>query len=272
MSKKKQEPAAVVEADEAPMIPQSTAIEVAAPAGLPVTAQASAEILERMTEVQDNLESMENFKLPRAKMTAAGLELVEGDDPLLMLEGVIVHTKKSNVYYDKPYNANDVGPPTCFSNDGNVPDKSVEKPVHATCKGCPMAEFKTNLMKSGKACRNLKPMYLLLGNDESTSIMPRQLTVTPASLKAANQYLMDLTERGISYRKVQTRVTLFKENPRDTYFKMKFSIAKKLAPQQIADVEFLRDKWRPIMDAQIVEQREFDGAGQAAPADSKGEF
>jgi hypothetical protein len=250
-----------------------TAIAVAQPAGLPTVAKASDEVTSRMAEVQDNLESIESFKLPRAKMTASGIELVEGFEPSLVLEGVIVHTKKTNVYYKDAFNPNDVTPPTCFSNDGVRPDKSIEKPVNSTCNGCPMAEFGTNSMKSGKACRNLKPVYMLLNTDEGISLMPRQLTITPASLKAANAFLTDLTAAGISYRKVQTRVTLFKETPKDTYFKMKFSIAKKLTPQEIADVEFLRDKWRPIMDAQIVDQREFDtGGGQAAPMDSKGEF
>ena len=98
--------------------------------------------------------------------------------------------------------------------DGVVPDESIDKPVSKVCKGCKMAEFGTNQMKSGKACRNLKPMYMLLGDD---AIMPRQLTITPTSLKAANQYLLDLTERGFSYRKVKTKVEAFKKNPADTF-------------------------------------------------------
>jgi hypothetical protein len=235
---------------------------------LPSPEGASPELLERIKEVQDNLESIEQFRLPRAKMTASGIELVEGDAPILEMEGVILHTKKTNVYYDKPYNPSaKAEPPRCYAPDAEIP--VVENPIHPTCKGCPMAEFGTNSMKSGKACRNLKPMYLLLSDE---AIMPRQLTITPASLKAANQYLLDLAERGIAYRKVKTKVQLYKENPKDTYYKIKFSIAKKLDEQQIKNVEYLRNQWRPIMDAQLVDQKEFDSP-QSAPVDApNGEF
>lgn len=236
---------------------------------LPSLIGASPEVQARMLEVQDNMESVENFKLPRAKMTAGGIELIEGEEPLLELTGVIIHTKKTNVYYAKPFNPNDVSPPDCFSQDGITPDKSIEKPINKTCKGCPMAEFGTNSMKSGKACRNLKPLYLLLSKE---AIMPRQFTVTPASLKAANQYLMDLTERGIAYRKVETKINLYKENPRDTYFKARFSVARKLDPQEITDVEFLKNQWKPVMDNQVVDQREFDNNTSTPVETPNGEY
>jgi hypothetical protein len=236
---------------------------------LPSLAGASPELQERMLEVKENMESVESFRLPRAKMTAEGFELIEGEDVVTELEGVILHTKKTNVYYAKPYNPNDVTPPDCFSLDGNKPDASVAKPVSPACKGCPMAEFGTNSMKSGKACRNLKPMYLLLSDE---AIMPRQLTITPASLKAANQYLMDLTERGIAYRKVKTKIIAYKEDKRDTYMKLRFVMGSRLDEQQQKNVEFLKNQWRPVMDNQMIDQREVDNGAGVAVAASNGEF
>jgi hypothetical protein len=217
---------------------------------LPSLIGASPEIKARMLEVKDNMESVENFKLPRAKSTSTGFELIEGEQPIMEIEGVIIHTKKTNVYYSKPYNPAELTAPDCFSLDGFEPDKSITIPVSTKCKGCPMAEFGSNSMKSGKACRNLKPMYLLLSDE---SIMPRQLTVAPTSLKAANQYLMDLTERGISYRKIKTKITCYKENARDTYCKLKFAMGAKLNEQQVQDVEFLRNQWLPIMNDQAID-------------------
>lgn len=221
---------------------------------LPVVSGASQELMDRMAEVKDNLESVETFKLPRAKMTAAGFELIEGEPTILELEGVMIHTKKTNVYYENTYNANEVTPPTCFSKNGEVPDDSSTFKQHATCKGCPKAEFGTNSMKSGKACRNLKPIFMLLSDE---SIMPRQLNVTPASLQLANKYLMNLTERGLSYRKVKTKIVLFKENPRDTYYKMRFQMGAKISEQASKNVEFLRTQWMPVMNEQGVELAEF---------------
>ncbi len=233
-------------------------VTVAQPSLLPALTGASPELQERMNEVKDNLESVESFQLPRAKMTAAGIELVDGDEPILEVQGVIIHTKKTNTYYENTYNRDVVTPPTCYSLDGLTPVEGTNiqgyKKQNDTCKGCPKAEFGTNSMKSGKACRNLKPMYLLLSDE---AIMPRQLTITPASLKAANQYLMDLTERGIAYRKVKTKIALYKDDPRDTYFKMRFSILNKLDEQTIKNVEFLRNQWLPVMNAQSVDSAEF---------------
>lgn len=223
--------------------------------GMPALNGAAPELQARMLEVRDNLESIDTFTLPRAKMTSQGFELLEGEKPLTELEGVIIHTKKTNVFYAKPYNPRETQSPDCFSLDGNTPDKSIRNPVHSTCRGCPKAEFGTNTMGSGKACRNLKPIYMLLGDE---AIMPRQITVTPASLKAANQYLMELLERGISYRKVRTKITAYKADPKDTYMKLKFTMAAKLDEQQVKNAEYLKTSWMPVIETQVVMEADLD--------------
>lgn len=237
---------------------------------LPSLLGASPELLAQFEEVRENLESLESFRLPRIKATSEGFELVEGDEPITELVGTLIHTKKTNVYYDKPFNKRKPEPPTCFSNDAVLPDKSIAKPIHATCKGCPMAEFGTNAMKTGKACRNLKPFYILLSD---TSIMPRQLTVTPTSLKAATQYLMDLTERGMAYKKVKTKIEAYKSDADDKFVKLKFSLVGKLDEQQVKNAEFLKGKWLPVMEAQVVDQGETEAqVAPQEPVTSKGEY
>ena len=235
----------------------------------------SSDLLDQMAEVRENFESIDNPKLPRAKMRSEGIELIEGQPLTTQLEGIIVLTKRTNVYYAKPYNPSAITPPDCYSLDGITPetdmrdrDGNPKKPVSPKCKGCPMAEFGTNTMKSGKACRNLKPIYVLLDG----AIMPRQLTVAPSSLKAANQYLMDLAERGLAYRKVMTRITAFKKNAADTYMSLKFELARKLNDQETLDTEFIRSKWLPIMQSDIVDQSTVDGGSASPVEDPKGEF
>lgn len=237
------------------------ALEAKAQTGIVVSGSASPELLARIAEVKENLESVENFKLPRIKMTADGAEILEGEEPVESIEGIILHTKKTNVYYDKPYNPSDVKPPTCFSVDGNLPDRSVGAPQHPTCKGCPKAEFGTSIMGTGKACRNLKPLFLLLSEE---AIMPRQLTISPTSLKAANQYLMDLTERGLNYRKVKTKIDFFKDNPRDTYLKARFKMIGKIDEAKTKDIECLKNTWLPVMNNQAIDQNEFEAAPDSA--------
>lgn len=234
---------------------------------LPTLAGASEHVQSQMAEIKDNFESLDGFRLPRAKMTPAGFELIEGQPVLTELEGVIIHTKKTNVYYAKAYNKHEVSMPDCYSLDGITPDKKVEKPVHKTCKGCPMAEFGTNSMKSGKACRNLKPLYMLLGDD---AIMPRQVTITPASLRAVTAYLMELAERGIAYRKVKTKIVAYKSDPTDTYVKLKFVMGAKVDEQKLKDIEFLKAGWLHVMNEQMIDQHEADTT--QGPVDTKGEY
>lgn len=230
------------------------------------TTEPSERILNALAEVSDNLKSVENYQLPRLKMNADGFQLADGEPAVNEVQGILIHAKRTNVYYAKPFRKGDINPPDCFSLDGVTPDKSIEKPVHKTCKGCPMAEFGTNSMKSGKACRNLKPLYLLRESEDGLSIIPRQLTITPTSLKAANGYLMDLTERGIAYRKVLTKITTFKDDPDDKFVKLKFSFTKKLSDQEVKDVEKIKAQWLPIMDAQLADVVDNDEAPKVAKA------
>jgi hypothetical protein len=251
----------------------ATVPAISATSILPATVGASPELLERINEVKENLESVENFRLPRIRMTSDGAEILEGEEPVEAIEGVILHTKKTNTYYDKPFSPANPEPPTCFSLDGVKPDKSVKAPVNPTCKGCKMAEFGTNAMKSGKACRNLKPIYLLLSDE---AIMPRQLTITPSALKAANQYLLDLTERGLNYRKVRTRIEFYKETPKDTYMKARFRMVGKLDENRARDVEYLRNTWLPVMNNQSIDQNEFESGNatnqERKPVETGGEY
>lgn len=254
------------------------ALAVASNGGALAMSGASPELQARIDEVKDNLATVENFRLPRIKATSDGAEIIEGEEPLKIIQGVILHAKKTNVYYDKPYNPAVKEPPTCYSIDGEMPAKDMtnqdgtpRKPVHATCKGCPMAEFKTNAMKSGKACRNMKPLFLLLGEE---AIIPRQLSISPTGLKACNDYLMNLTERGLNYRKVISEIEFYKDNPRDTYCKVKFRMVGKLPENRSSDVDYLRKYWLPIMSNQTIEQSDIvaEQSGPAAPIDTKGEF
>lgn len=240
----------------------------------------SDHVLEALKVAEENMKAVDNFKLPRTKITGEGFELAEGAEPVKELSGVLVFAKKTNVYYDKPYKKGDVSPPRCYSIDGETPvadlhdkDGKALKPIHPTCDGCPMAEFGTNAMGSGKACRNLKPIYLVRKTENGISIVPRQITVTPTSLKAANAYFMDLTEMGFSYRNVVTTLTAFKKDADDKYSVLKFKLGTKLTDQEKKDVEAIRAQWLPAMATDIVDQNELDKEqAPATVASSQGEY
>lgn len=216
---------------------------------LPSLRGATPELLAEIQEVKENLASLEVIQIPRMKVSAAGVQVVDGDEPIDSIQGILIHARKANTYYAKAFNKNDAKqPPDCYSLDGIRPEADAKNIQHPTCKGCPKAEFGTNAMQTGKACRNLKPLYLLL---DDQSLMPFQLSVTPTSLKAANDYLIGLTARGLSYRKVRTQITAAPKEAGDTYSVLSFKMLERL-PEAISDrAEVLRAQWLPIMNAQV---------------------
>lgn len=203
------------------------------------------ELVERLAAAQENLVSVEMSTLPKVRMTSDGVVLTDGEVPLTELEVIVLHTRKTNTYYKNTYNKNKIEPPTCFSLDGVKPELGVKEKQNETCRGCPKAQFGTSAMGSGKACRNLKPLYVLLS---AQSVMPRVLTITPTSIKAANNYLLDITDRGIGYRDVRTKIVLTKKDPDDKFMVASFKMGEKLTAEEKARVEYLRQFWLPIMN------------------------
>ena len=224
----------------------------------------SAWLQERLSEVQENLDAIDTFRLPKIKVTGAGIQVNETDKPVAEIEGVVVFAKKTNIYYAKPYKPSELSPPDCFSLDGKLPSPSVASPQHTTCKGCPKAEFGTNAMQSGKACRNLKLLYVLVGD---RAIFPRQLTVSPTSLKAADGYLMDLTASGIAYHAIKTKI---KSTSFDTYSKLTFTVGDRLNEQELVDVGAIRSQMLPHMRSDMVELP--TGEGERAPSNAGVEY
>lgn len=122
---------------------------------------------------------------------------------------VKVSPHKSKSYYANAFseNAEDMKP-TCFSNNGETPDPSVQNPVCKSCKTCPYNQFGTardasgNLGK-GKACSDFVRVAISANNvvDE-----PMLLRVPPASIKNLGEYGTLLERRKVPYQAVLTRI------------------------------------------------------------------
>ena len=208
---------------------------------------------ERINEVQDNINAVDNFQLPKVKLGSDGFEITDGEDTLDDIEGTLVHLRKVNIYYEKPYQPGNEEPPTCFSPDGVTPDHTIALPVNPTCKGCPKSEYGTSPLGTGKACRNMRLVYLLMTDE---AIIPRVLTVPPTSLRAVDKYLMDLTERGLNFRKVKTKIHAYKEDKKATYCKLKFSMAEKLSKERSFEVETIRTQLLPVLNGHSMDAAE----------------
>ena len=114
-----------------------------------------------------------------------------------MLECVIVANAHERTYYDRPYDADDDGPPACFAQaiDGQdlVPHSNVPEPVSSACKGCPKAEFGTALQGKGPACKTRRKMVVMPVSvlADPTKIGEAELATLaapPTSVKNFSQY------------------------------------------------------------------------------------
>lgn len=80
------------------------------------------------------------------------------------------HPGVTKTYYKDAYNADDVGAPTCFSNDSIVPDNGSEEKQSAACAGCPHNAFGSAANGSGKACQDAKRTAIFLAADTPVSV------------------------------------------------------------------------------------------------------
>lgn len=88
------------------------------------------------------------------------------------LEVVIVDAspKVGRVYYKSQWSPDaEPTPPTCFSNDGQAPDDSVENPPSDRCDKCPN-NIKGSGMGNSKACRFSRRLALMLLEDFGTAL------------------------------------------------------------------------------------------------------
>lgn len=94
---------------------------------------------------------------------------------------IIVNARKnvSRIFYAGKYNPEEIVPPNCFSNEGDVPDPSVEDKQGASCATCPQ-----NIAGSGegtsRACRYQRRIAVLLEGDMSGDVY--QLTLPSKSV------------------------------------------------------------------------------------------
>lgn len=189
------------------------------------------EIVERINELREALESFDNLRLPVIKFGKEGFQFLEGEEPQEEFSGVMIFTKKSNVYYEKSFKAGQNLPPDCFSTDGVTPDDSLESPKASKCADCPMNQFGSSPTGEGKACKNTRPTFFLVGG----SLLPMALRIPPTSLKNIQKYVMSVASRYGSYYAVRTKVMTYKEQQEQEYLHIKFAVDGRVPAEIVRD-------------------------------------
>ena len=139
---------------------------------------------EELAEDTDGL----TMSFPRIKIPAGGVlqfEIPNGDpqhpDYRPTLTGVILYNHASCAYWPEGDEYNDDVPPLCSSVDG----KQGYGEPGGTCATCTLSQFGSAGNGRGKACKNMRVLYLL----RSGEFMPLAINLSPTSISPFREFL-----------------------------------------------------------------------------------
>lgn len=168
-------------------------------------------------EMAEDMDGM-TMAFQRVKIPGGGTLQFEmpSDDPdrpeySTSLVGVILYNHASHAYWAGDSSEEENNPPVCSSLDGKT---GIGIPGGA-CAACQLNKFRTASKGKGKACKNMRVLYLLRSGD----YMPLQLNLPPTSIKAFQDFVSSafiMRRRATCGSMVQ--ITLRREsNGKDTY-------------------------------------------------------
>lgn len=173
----------------------------------------------------------------------------DGPVPVPSVTGIIAYQQMTRLYYahglDEP--GGQKGPPDCRSYDMEM---GVGDPG-GSCAVCPFAQFgSARGERRGQACKQ----YRLLIMVRPESMLPVRLPVPPTSLGNLSTYLMNLTDAGILYNRVVTKLDLeVGEKGGYKTAMIKASKAGELTEEQIERVKPLKDSFRKLFRPEVPE-------------------
>lgn len=115
------------------------------------------------------------------------------------VEVVIVEFTSVNMYYDGPYDRDNIAAPACFAigdepstliASSNSPDKQSD-----ACATCPMNQFGSATVGKGKACKNTRLVAVTPAHEISKDSAIWIASIPPASLKQFDSYISGLASK-----------------------------------------------------------------------------
>ena len=185
-------------------------------------------------ELQEEMEGIE-ISYQRVKIPAGGglqfelPNLLDANDPEYVSElvGVIVHHCSSNAYWNDTNIA-----PLCTSNDGKVGSGS----PGGQCKVCQFNKFGSGFGGKGKACKNMKKVYILRPGER----VPVCLTLPATSIKPFNDFIVEVViNKSRPLATVESRIRLQRVTSKDganTYSVANFALGECFAGEEAKDL------------------------------------
>lgn len=139
---------------------------------------------EELAEDMDGMQmSFQRVKIPAGGMVQFELPSDDSDNPdyAKNLVGVILFNHSNNAYWPEGSEYDENTSPLCSSVDGKT---GIGEPG-GLCATCALNQYGTAPEGNGKACKNMRILYLLRSGD----YMPLQVTLPPTSLRPFKDFL-----------------------------------------------------------------------------------
>ncbi len=187
-----------------------------------------------------------DFDLPRVKISGGAsprwiVPTLEGEETLARIDGVIVFSRDTRVYYKTAFGkSSGKQPPDCSSSDG-ITGKG--KPG-GECSRCPLAEYGSAEEGTGQACKQVKQLFVLRGD----LLLPEVVSLPPTSLKGARQFFLKLTTQGIPYYQALVGLDLEKAQNAASiqYGKAALKFLRRLTPEESARAQQYHELCRTL--------------------------
>ncbi len=136
---------------------------------------------------KENLKAIGNIEFPIIKIVHGTNQIFTiSGEPVKTFEAIILYLHRANAWWKNTFVESGGGdPPDCFSRDGDFPAPGC--PNKQPCFNCVNNKYGTN--GDGKACKNIKVLYLLLPDN----VLPYKLIASATSLKSIDGFLSILT-------------------------------------------------------------------------------
>lgn len=126
----------------------------------------------------------------KIKLAAGSMTMPDGSKTPGPVPMVVVDFVARNMFYESPYDQNNIQPPVCFAigKEPNklAPSKNSPLPQAKTCAECPMNQWGSN--GKGKACKNERSLAVLPPEGDSDTPL-WQLNVSPTGIKGFDGFV-----------------------------------------------------------------------------------
>ena len=209
--------------------------------------------------------SLPRVKIPGGSVPQFKMPSEDPNDPTYVseIEGVILYNHDANAYWPEGSEYDDNTPPQCQSMDGLTGHGDPGQ----MCAACGYNQFGSGPKGSGKACKNMRMLYIL----RSGEFMPLQLALPPTSLKPYRDFAniaFGLRRRPMYGSIVNIKLKLANSNGYD-YSVATFRRVRDFTGDELAQATAYAKSFREMIKAMLSQQAQAQAAIAAENAASQ---